>query len=435
MLRFHVSPTSATALRILCPEMTLVRPLGNLTTGTRHSVLGTRLLVAAALALAHGCSASGPKPPFAEFVIAAGDSAYWVRSDGAGVRMRGAPIVLAQLDDRFHELYVVDDDRSYASAYFLGQTLFERDLVTGDSSALFRDSVVSALADKYARAHPNEQLLAPDEDPAEDPASTASAEVSVLAVHGPYLSMEYHVDTSGAGDDTWHMTRHEVLDLRTGRRVNLADLIGKGLAATVLGRARRLYRETVDSVLKDRRPVAQRAAQSITRFRFDPTSFALAAPSGAPMIAFSAPGHGSGGEGFVLPIRPIAVSEPAWWAKVRDALPTSITDGEERWQRPTYTVRAIYDTIVRPVRLVLVDTSGLEFPIGGMTAPVHRIYWLDNPQFDRTQRTALIKAFDEAALYDESARTASLRGPTVAYALAQRSALLLSSRQSPVTSH
>jgi hypothetical protein len=383
--------------------MTLVRPVGNLAARSPRHVM----FAALSLVFTVACSGRGTPAPFAEFVIAAGDSAYWVRSDGGGLRMRGAPIVLARRDDRFYELYVVDNDRSYADAYFVGQTLYQRDLVTGDSSALFRDSLVSALADKYAKAHPNAELLSPDEDPADDPASAASAEVSVLAVHGPYLSMEYHVDTSGTGDDTWHMTRHEVVDLRTGHRVNLSDLLGKGLANTVLGRARRLFRETVDSVLKDERPVARRAARALSRFRFDPTSFAVSAPNGAPMIAFSAPGQGSGGEGFVLPIRPIAVSEPAWWAQVRDALPTSITEGEERWRRPSYSVRAVYDTIVRPVRLVLVDTSGNEFPIGGVTAPVHRIYWLDNPSFDKTQRSALIKAFDEAAAYDETARSAS----------------------------
>ncbi len=362
----------------------------------------------AALVVAAGaCGAKAPAPPFAEFVIAAGDSAYWVRSDANGLRMRGAPLVLARLGGRFVELYVVDDDRSYENAYFVGQTLFQRELVSGDSSEIFRDSLVSSLADRYGRAHPGERRLLPDDDPTEEPASSASAEVSVLAVHGPYLSIEYHADTSGAGDDTWHMTRHEVVDLRSGRRVVLADLLGRSLAATVLGRGRKLYREAVDSITRDQRPVARRAAQSLGRFRFDPTSFALAAPSGAVMIAFSAPGQGSGGEGFVLPIRPIAISEPAWWADVRDALPTSITEGEERWDRPGYSVRAQYDTIIRPVRLVLVDSSGREFPIGGVTAPVHRIYWLENPQFDRSQRSALIKAFDEAALYDEAIRTAT----------------------------
>jgi hypothetical protein len=423
---FKLSDIRAAAPYIVL-RMTLSRLASNLT--NRLPALGF-LLVAAAL-LATACSPRTPPPPFAEFVIAAGDSAYWVRSDGAGVRMRGAPIVLSRLDGRFYELYVEDDDRSFEDAFFIGQTLYQRDLVTGDSTEVFRDSVVAAMADKYGRRNPGARRLAPDEDTDTDPASSASAELSVLAVHGPYLSLEYHVDTSDATDDTWHMTRHEVVDLRSGRRVNLTELLGRGTATTVLGRARRLYRETVDSVLKDDRAPARRAARAISRFRFDPTSFALAAPSGALMIAFSAPGQGNGGEGFVLPIRPIAVSEPAWWAEAREALPTSITDGEERWRRPRFSVRAIYDTIVRPVRLVLEDSAGREYPIGGVTAPVHRIYWLDDSRFDSTQRRALIKAFDEAALYDESVKTAS-RGTSATWAFAWNRATDHKSRFTPV---
>ncbi|HEX7937945.1 MAG TPA: hypothetical protein VF483_03070, partial [Gemmatimonadaceae bacterium] len=114
-----------------------------------------------------------------------------------------------------------------------------------------------------------------------------------------------------------------------------------------------------------------------------------------------------------------AVSEPAWWAAAREALPTSITDGEERWARPHYKVRAIYDTIVAPVRLVLEDSTGRQYPIGGVTAPVHRIYWLDDPQFDDKQRRALIKAFDEAASYDEGSRTASAAGSSATFVSAE----------------
>ena len=41
------------------------------------------------------------------------------------------------------------------------------------------------------------------------------------------------------------------------------------------------------------------------------------------MIAFSAPGQGSGGEGLTLPMRPIPVAEPSWWKDARVALPTA----------------------------------------------------------------------------------------------------------------
>src|SRR5262245_38393596 len=103
--------------------MTHFRPASNLTARSRLEALGSRLF-AAALLLAVACSTRTPPPPFAEFVIAAGDSAFWVRSDGAGVRMRGAPLVLSRLGGRFYELYVEDDVQSFDSALFVGEVLY-----------------------------------------------------------------------------------------------------------------------------------------------------------------------------------------------------------------------------------------------------------------------------------------------------------------------
>lgn len=345
--------------------------------------------------------------PDAEFIVSAGDSTYWVRSTGAALRMRGSPMVLARLDRRFQELYVVDEDNSFENALFVGQRLYMRDLISGDSAELFRDTLVAALADKYQRRHPDARKLAPDEETAEEPATTATAEVSVLGVHGPFLSIEYHADTSGAGDDTWHMTRHAVIDLRTGQQVGLADVLGAVEGDAVAKRGRLLYRETVDSIRRDRRPEARRAAQSLGRFRFDPASFSIVAPNGTLMIALSAPGAGVGGEGFVLPLRPLPVVEPAWWLDARAALPTSTREREELWSRGSYVVKATYDTSARPVQLTLADSSGREFPVGGISAPVHRIYWLDSPAIDRSERMALTRAFDEAAQYDDASKAQS----------------------------
>lgn len=364
------------------------------------------MVVAGALLLMASCTRhESDKAPRAEFLLSAGDSTYWIENPGTGIKMRGSPMVLARVDNRFVELYVVDEDRSYENALFVGQRLFERDLITGDSVEIFRDTVVPELADLYERRNPEARRLEPDEDPMDEPAVSASAEVSVLAVHGPFLSLEHHVDTAGAGDDSWHMTRHVVLDLRTGKPVKLQDILGGEAAASVLARGRTLFRETVDSVRRDRRPAAARAARVLDRFRFDPTSFSLAAPNGTLMVAFSAPGQGSGGEGFVLPLRPLPVTEPAWWVDARAALPTTTREREEHWARAGYTVKATYDSAA-PVRIVLLDSAGREFPAGSVSGPVHRIYWLDAPALDRVQRSALTRAFNEAAMYDESARTA-----------------------------
>jgi hypothetical protein len=358
--------------------------------------------------------------PEAEFIVAAGDSTYWVRSTGSTMRVRGSPMVLARLQGRFQELYVVDEDNSFENALFVGQKLYMRDLLSGDSTELFRDTLVSRLAEKYQRRHPDARRLAPDEETAEEPGTTATAEVSVLGVHGPFLSIEYHADTSGAGDETWHMTRHAVIDLRTGKQVGLTDVLGAAEGDALVKRGRTLYRETVDSIRRDRRPEARRAAQSLGRFRFDANSFSMVAPNGTLMIAFSAPGAGSGGEGFVLPMRPLPVVEPTWWSDARSALPTSTREREELWSRGSYVVKATYDTSARPVVLTLADSAGREFAVAGIAAPVHRIYWLDRPAIDRSERLALTRAFDEAATYDDAskAQSAAIRHRLGAFQLA-----------------
>ncbi|MEX2177347.1 MAG: hypothetical protein WD801_01460 [Gemmatimonadaceae bacterium] len=366
-----------------------------------------RALIAAAAVLSLGaaCTRHRDGAPEAEFLLAAGDSTYWLRNVGGNLQMRGSPIVIVRVDGRFRELYVVDEDRSYERALFVGQRLYQRDLITSDSTVVYRDTIVSAMAAVFERRNPEARRLAPDEDPSEDPAITASADVSVLGVHGPFLSLEYHVDTSGAGDTSWHMTRHAVVDLRTGREASLADVLGAGQAATVVNQGRQAHRETMDSVRADTRPAARLAARVLERFRFDPRSFSLAAPGGTLMVAFSAPGAGTGGEGFALPIRLVQVAQPEWWAEARSSLPTESRSSEERWTREGYTVQAEYDTSVQSVRLSVVDSAGRGFQMGTVTAPVHRIYWLDQPPIDQVQRSALGRAFDDAALYDESART------------------------------
>ena len=381
-----------------------------------------RALVVGALAsLGVACAERVNQAPRAEFIVAAGDSTYWVRSEGSGVRLRGSPMVLARLDNRFLELYVVDDDHSFENALFVGQRLYQRDLESGDSTEIFRDTLVPSLAEKYARAHPDARRLGPDEDPGEEPDVSATAEVTVLGVHGPFLSVEYHVDTSGTGDEGWHMTRQAVVDLRSGAAATLADILGPTEAGLVLDRARKLYKETLDSIRRDARPAARRAARSIGHFRFDPTSFSITAPNGTIMIAFSAPGQGSGGEGFTLPMRPIPVTEPAWWSDARIALPTATREREELWSRGAYVVKAVYDTSARPVQLSIVDSTGHAFPVGGISSPVHRIYWLDRPPVDRTQRSALSRAFDEAASYGEAVRAAMWMRGTSPFPLASRS--------------
>jgi hypothetical protein len=372
---------------------------------TRASIAAGVLLAALACGDRTGNSA-----PRAEFIVAAGDSTYWVRSEGSGgMRVRGTPMVLARLDGRFRELYVVDDDHSFENALFVGQRLYQRDILTNDSSVVFQDSLIPALAQRFERANPDARPLDPNEDPGEEPSVTATVELSVIGVHGPYLSLEYHADTTGESDDVWHMTRHLVVDLRTGKHVTLREVLGEDQADAAISRGRALFQQTVDSVRRNRRgdAAARRAIEALGKFRFDPRSFAFTAPNGTLMVAFSAPGQGQGGEGFTLPMQPVAIVQPRWWGQARDALPTATREREEHWTRPGYTVKAMYDTSSAPVRVILADSAGREFPVGRVSFPVHRVYWLDAPPITPEQRDALTRAFDEAALYDEAARTAA----------------------------
>ncbi|MDF1505474.1 hypothetical protein, partial [Roseisolibacter sp. H3M3-2] len=196
----------------------------------------TRLALAALeAAVDGGCGAGRDAAGDAggEFLLAAGDSTYWVSAGPGGARVRGAPLLLARWDGRLYEVYAADDDRSYYDAVFTSQRVFRRDLLGGDSLAVYDDPRVRTLADRYAVANPYERPLAPDEDAAEDPGTVATSEVSLLDVHGPYLTVEFRADVEsrgGAADLAARLGR-PVLDLRGVAGATLGALLGAGEAA------------------------------------------------------------------------------------------------------------------------------------------------------------------------------------------------------------
>jgi hypothetical protein len=232
-----------------------------------------------------------------DFVLSAGDSSFWVTADGksASVHVRGAPLRLAHYDGRFYEVYAEDDDRSYENALLVGERVYRRDLITGDSTQVFRDSLVPPLADRYGAAHPDEQPLGPNDDEPAEPSTSVTADVDILDVYGPYLSYEYRTDVHVPSRRPSHVTRHGVVDLRSGRQVRLADLFGAAAARRLASDARQSYESTRDSVLRARNPGgpgARDAAQAIARLRFDESSFGLAAVNGQPAVTFAIPSSG-----------------------------------------------------------------------------------------------------------------------------------------------
>jgi hypothetical protein len=363
----------------------------------------------ALVTLVSGCRVERPAVPAprAEFLVAAGDSTYWVRANAEGIRRRGSSMMLALFDGEFYEIYTTDDDRSFYDAVFVGQRVYRRDLLTGDSTLVYQDTLVDNVRRAWAAAHPGELPLAPDEDGSDRPAGTATADVELLDVHGPFLSLEHHNDVDLAGAPHVHQTRRRVVDLRAGRAATLADVLGPDEARVVLSRAQRLLEAARDSIRSARDPRAVRARGVAGELSFDARSFSLTDLGRKPAVAFVVPTVGSSDADVGLPLSPLPASEPSWWPALRATLPTNRDSADERWTGKGYVVRARYASDGETASLALGDSTGREWNVGRVQAPVHRILWLDSPPLDSLHRGALERAFDDAVLYDDAVRVAA----------------------------
>ena len=363
----------------------------------------------ALVTFASGCRVERPAapPPPAEFLVAAGDSTYWVRANAEGIRRRGSAMMLALFGGDFYEIYTTDDDRSFYDAVFVGQRVYRRDLVTGDSTLVYQDTLVDVVRRNWAAAHPGELPLAPDEDGSDRPAGTATADVELLDVHGPFLSLEHHNDVDLAGAPHVHQTRRRVIDLRAGHATTLAEVLGLDEARLVLTRAQRLLQAARDSIRSARDPRAVRARGVAGELSFDATSFSLTDLDRKPAIAFVVPTVGANDADVGLPLSPLSAVEPAWWSELRATLPANRDSAAERWSGRGYAVRARYASDGETASLTLGDSTGREWNVGRVQAPVHRILWLDSPPLDSLHRGALERAFDDAVLYDDAVRVAA----------------------------
>ena len=376
-----------------------------------------RHLLLAGLLAGGGCRDAAPPtpavpPPAADFVIAAGDSSYWVTSVAGKIRFRGAPLELAAANGRYYELYVADDDRSYEDAVLVGQKVYRRDLVTGDSLLLYQDTVVSQLAKLYGRLHPDDSPLRPNDEPNDDPIWTVTSSLALDEIAGPFVSFSLHTDVERDDAPLWHTSRRGVLDIRTGRPATLAAVTGKAQPEVERARARVLA-STLDSVRASRDERGERAAAMLSYYRLDPASFSVTTVDGTPAVAYAVPGAGGGDAGHLLALAPIPIGEPAWWPEAAATLPISSADGSrDVWRHGSYEVVVRYDSLDGAGQLALRDRTSREWSLGQVPAPARRILWLDRPPLDSVWRRALDRAFDESSLYDETVRTAAFRPRT-----------------------
>ena len=370
---------------------------------------GRTLVLAASLAAAGIACRRQPRDaelPSAEFLITAGDSTFWVSATSGRFRVRRAPLTVANVGGRFYELYVADDDRSYFDALMIGQRIFRRDLVSGDSLQVFEDRRVSDIARAYASAHPTERPLAADEEGSDDPHTDASSDAEMLDIVGPLLSYAHHSDVDIANVEDSHSVRHGVIDLRDGSPLTLSGIFGDSVARRIVAEGRAAFRVVVDSVRRSRGADGRRAARAIDGFRFDSSSFAVEEMNGAPMVGFFVLGPGSAGASPSLPLPHIRAPEPPWWGEIAPTIPRFGADSSsEVWTGARYDVVARYDTTGDYATLVVRDSSKQEWRATRLPTPARRVFRLDAPGVDSTARHALARAFDESTLYSETART------------------------------
>ena len=366
-------------------------------------------LLAGVLLLGVGCRnqpRATTSAPSTDFLVTAGDSAFWVSTVDGRLRMRRAALTLAYVEGRFYELYVADDDRSYYDALLIGQRIYRRDLVSGDSVQVFEDKRVTNIARQYAAEHPDERRLGDDEDGSDDPHTVATSDIELLDVLGPMLSYEHHTDIDIANLEDTHNVRYGVVDLRNGSPATLRAIFGDSAARRIVADARAAYRVVIDSVRRVRSGRGRRAARVIDAFHFDSTSFALLDIDGSPRVGFYVPGEGVSGAGLALPLPHVRTPEPAWWGTIASTVPTLGADSaSEVWRGPRYDVIAHYDTSGEYATLVVRDSAKNEWPAGRLPTPTRRVYRLDITNVDTKVRRGLARAFDESTLYSGSART------------------------------
>jgi hypothetical protein len=171
-----------------------------------------------------GCSLPAPTPPAAEFLVSDASSTYWVQAGPRGISARNSPLILTSADNRFYEVYISETARSYDDAFFTGEPIYSRDLLTGGRKLLWQEPRVTAWEAAYLTANPRARLLDPEEDGEDDVKVAASAETDILGVVGPYVLYDRRL-TLEREDFEQSDSARVAIDVRSGKEVPLDQLV------------------------------------------------------------------------------------------------------------------------------------------------------------------------------------------------------------------
>lgn len=383
---------------------------------TRHA-RGLRRAVAcvASLALA-ACGKTPeapPRPPTGEFLLAAGDSTYWIRSGPEGVRVRSAPILLTRVDGKFYEVFVADDVHDFDNASFASAKAFRRDITRDDSLLIFADSTVDREGIAWRRAHPQAAELEPDDvDPDAAPPTLVTDDIEVVDVHGPWLTYTYSLNVDVAGrTNHLHTRRRGVLDLRDGSRASIAAVFGASEATRMNMAGALAFAALRDSIRNSKDTRGTMARQALGSFAFDTMNYGITDVGLEPAVSFEVSGAAADGEAISLFLPLEKVAAPAWWGDVKATLPGWSSDSAKMlWSRDGYQVvaRPAVNGDVIFVSLYDRPATGAphSWPIAAVPSPAYQLIPLDAPPVDSATRIALSRAFDMSTALDGAARQA-----------------------------
>lgn len=358
-------------------------------------------------------SARDSARPTAEFLLVSDDSTAWVRSSADTVIVQRAPMLIATLGGRLIEIYVAEEPVNFRDVAFLVSRVFRRDLVSGDSTLVYADSTVLREAMAYVRAHPGAERLDADE-PADDAPRAVEASITAADVIGTTLGIEVHVDRT-VGELGTHDTYRATVDLPTGRRLALGDVIAPAAAQSAIGAARRNLASAI--VLAGRRagPLGKDASRAMAALSFDSLSFTLARSGDSLAARFLVHDEqviDEARDTHRYSLEPIALAAPAWWSAARRMLPKQLPDSSSRVDVGPVSLDLRYDS--SEVAFVAARTSAGPRPVTRMRGPVRRVIAISDSLVSPagTWRGALQRAFTESGYYSELVRAASLPSRT-----------------------
>jgi hypothetical protein len=146
------------------------------------------------------------------------------------VTARNSPLILTNANNRFYEVYVGEETRSYGDAVFTREPLYSRDVLTGREKLLWKEGKVAAWEKDYLKENPKAELLDDDED-ADDVSTSATGQSDILAVIGPYVLYDRWVMLER---EDFHQadSSREAIDIRSGEAVSLNAVVRD---TTILG--------------------------------------------------------------------------------------------------------------------------------------------------------------------------------------------------------